>query len=96
MDHKSNSAIHIGEDYAGADRHKSISPDNPKVVVLNHPERGEVKVTLTEMMEGTIAFDRMEEVLRERGQLVEGKIGEAKCQLMKGEDIIAATVDILK
>jgi hypothetical protein len=47
-------------------------------------------------MGGTIAFDRMEEVLRERGQLVEGKIGEARCQLMKGEDVISATLDILK
>ena len=96
VDHKANSTIHIGEDYAGADRHKSISPEHPKVVILNHPERGEVKVTLTEMMGGTVAFDRMEEVLRERGQLVEGRIGEAKCQLMKGEDVIAATLDILK
>ena len=37
----SNSAIHIGEDYAGADRHGMFSPEKPKVVVLNHPEHGE-------------------------------------------------------
>ncbi len=96
VDHKSNSSIHIGEDYAGDDRQKAISPENPKLVILNHPERGEEEITLTEMMGGTVAFDRMEEELRARGQLIEGTIGEAACQLMKGEDIIAATLDILK
>lgn len=96
VDQKSNSSIHIGEDYAGDDRHKAISPENPKIVILNHPERGEQKVTLTEMMGGTVAFDRMDEVLRVRDQIVDGTIGKAICQLMKGEDIIAATLDILK
>ncbi|MED5415623.1 MAG: AAC(3) family N-acetyltransferase [Candidatus Latescibacterota bacterium] len=96
VDHRANSSIHIGEDYAGDDRQASISPDHPKVVVLNHPQRGEEEVTLTEMMGSTIAFDRMEEVLRSRDQVVKGKIGEATCQLMKGKDIIAATVDILR
>ena len=96
VDQKSNSSIHIGEDYAGDDRHKAISPENPKIVILKHPERGEQKVTLTEMMGGTVAFDRMDEVLRVRGQIVDGTIGKAICQLMKGEDIIAAKLDILK
>jgi aminoglycoside 3-N-acetyltransferase len=96
VDQKSNSTIHVGEDYAGDDRHKSISPEKPKVVILNHPEHGEMEVTLTEMMGGTIAFDQMEGVLRERNQLVDGKVGETTCQLMKGEEIIAATLDILK
>ena len=96
VDHKANSAIHIGEDHAGDDRHASISPEKPKVVMLNHPEQGEVEVALTEMMGGTAAFARMDEVLRARGQVVDGIIGEAPCQLMKGEDIIAATLDILK
>ena len=85
VDHNSNSTIHIGEDYAGNNRQKAISPENPKVVILNHPENGEMEVVMTEMMGGTVAFDRMEDVLRGRGQLVEGKIGEATCQLMTGE-----------
>ena len=96
VDHKANSTIHIGEDYAGDNRHAAISPEKPKVVMVNHPERGEEEVTLTEMMGSTIAFDRMEEVLRAKGQLVEGTIGEAKGQLMKGADVIAATLEILK
>ena len=95
VSHSSNSAIHIGEDYAGADRHGMFSPENPKVVILNHPEHGEMEITLTEMMGSTVALKRMEQVLRGRGRIVDGTIGKANCQLMKGEDILAATADIL-
>ncbi len=94
--HEANSAIHIGEDYAGDDRRRKISPENPKVVILNHPERGEMEVTLTEMMGHTVAFDRMDEVLRSGGQVVDGEIGQARCHLMKGEDVLGATLKILK
>ncbi len=95
VDHTSNSSIHIGEDYAGADRHGRFSPEKPEVVVLNHPEHGEMDITLTEMMGHTPAFARIEEVLRARGRIVDGTIGEAKCQMMKGEELLAATVEIL-
>ena len=47
------------------------------------------------MGSSTVAFERMEEVLRARGQIVDGTIGKANCQLMKGEDILEATADIL-
>jgi len=47
-------------------------------------------------MGSTVSFERMEGELRKRGQLVEGKIGEAVCQLMKGQDVIDATRDILR
>ena len=58
-----------------------FSPEKPKVVVLNHPEHGEMEITLTEMMGHTPAFERMEEVLRARGaggQIVDGTIGKAQ------------------
>ena len=95
VSHSSNSSIHIGEDYAGADRHGRFSPEEPEVVVLNHPEHGEMDITLTEMMGHTVAFGRIEEVLRARGQIVDGTIGKARCQMMKGEELLAATVEIL-
>ncbi len=95
VDHTSNSSIHIGEDYAGADRHGRFSPEKPEVVVLNHPEHGEMDITLTEMMGHTVAFARIEEVLRARGRIVDGTIGKARCQMMKGEKLLAATVEIL-
>ena len=94
--HTCNSIIHVGEDYAGdPDRTKRWSPENPKRVILKHPDRGEEEVLLTSMMGSTVAFGRMEGELRARGQLVEGRIGEATCQLMKGQDVIDATGDIL-
>ena len=97
VSHQVNSTIHVGEDYAGdPDRHKRWSPENPKQVILNHPERGEMVVLITSMMGSTVAFKRMEEVLRERGRIVDGRIGAAPCQVMKGQDVIDATVDILR
>ena len=48
------------------------------------------------MGSSTVAFERMEEVLRARGQIVDGTIGKANCQLMKGEELLAATVEILE
>ncbi|NKB67468.1 MAG: hypothetical protein GKR89_10435 [Candidatus Latescibacteria bacterium] len=97
VDHQVNSTIHVGEDYAGdPDRHKRWSPDNPKRVVLNHPEQGEMEVLLTSMMGSTVAFGRMEETLRQRGQIRDGQLGAAPCQLMRGRDVIAATLDILR
>ena len=97
MDHQVNSTIHVGEDYAGdPDRHKQWNPDNPKRVILNHPERGEIEVLIRSMMGSTVAFAKMEEVLRTRRQIIYGHIGQAKCQLMQGQDVIDATVDILE
>ncbi len=97
VDHQVNSTIHIGEDYAGdPDRHARFSPQNPKAVILNHPERGEMEVLLTSMMGSTVAFKKMEEELRRRGQIVDGRIGAARCQLMKGQDVVDATMDILQ
>lgn len=96
VDHQTNSTIHIGEDYAGdSDRHKRWSPENPKRVILNHPEQGEIEILITSMMGSTIAFNRMEDTLRERQRIRDGRIGDAKCQLMRGQDVIDATVDIL-
>ena len=92
-----NSTIHIGEDYGGDNRTLGIfNPENPKIVILNHPEQGEIEVPLTEMMGNTVAFVRMYDELQKRGQLIEGHIGKAPCQLMKGQHIIDAAVDILK
>ena len=97
VDHQANSIIHIGEDYAGdPGRHTRFSPQNPKGVILKHPERGEMEVLLTSMMGSTVAFEKMEEELRRRGQIVDGQIGAARCKLMKGRDVLNATENILR
>ena len=91
-----SSAIHIGEDLAGdPDRHKRFTPENPGRVTLNHPEKGEIEIELTSMMGHTRAFDELEELLRSRGQIRDGKIGEARCQVMDGADVVEGTVEIL-
>ncbi len=93
----SNSTIHIGEDYGGDDRTLGIfNPENPKIVILKHPEQCEIEVALTEMMCNTVfAFARMRDELLARGQLTEATIGRAPCQLMKGQHVIDAAVDLL-
>ena len=97
VSHQVNSTIHVGEDYAGdPDRHKRWNPDNPKRVILNHPETGETEVLITSMMGGTVAFEKMEGALRARGQIADGRIGAARCQLMRGQHVIDATADILR
>jgi aminoglycoside 3-N-acetyltransferase len=91
-----NSAIHVGEDLAGdPDRHKRFTPVNPGRVTLNHPEKGEIEIELTSMMGHTRAFDELEELLRSQGQIRDGKIGEARCQVMEGGDVVSGTVEIL-
>ena len=96
VSNKANSAIHIGEHVAGdPDRHKRFSPERPGRVTLNHPEKGEVEILLTSMMGSTKAFDALEGLLRERGEIVDGQIGQAACQLMSGQDVIRGTVEIL-
>ncbi len=97
VDHQVNSTIHVGEAYAGDQyRHAGFSPDNPKKVILNHPQQGETEVLLTSMMGSTVAFEKMEGELRRRWQIIDGQIGAAKCQMMKGQDVIDAAVDILR
>ena len=94
---KFNSTIHIGEDYGGDNRTLGIfNPENPKIVILNHPQQGGIEVPLTEMMGNTVvAFARMYDELKARGQLIEAMIGKAPCQLMKGQHVIDAAVDLL-
>ena len=95
--HNVNSIIHVGEDYAGdPDRHKRWSAENPKRVILNDPDSGEREILITSMMGSTVAFDLMEDELRSRGQIVDGHIGDAACQVMLGSDVIEATKRILK
>ena len=97
VDHQVNSTIHIGEAYGGDPaRLAGFNPDNPKRVILNHPQHGEMEVLLTSMMGNTVAFKKTEGELRQRGQIIDGQIGDAKCQMMKGQDVIDAAVDILR
>ena len=37
----------------------------------------------------------MENLLRKTKKIIDGKLGEADCQLMNGSDVIEATQDIL-
>lgn len=95
--HNVNSTIHVGEDYAGdPGRYARWNSENPKRIILNHPKQGKMEVLVTSMMGATPAFDKIEDVLRSLGQIVDGQIGLAKCQFMKGQDVIDSTGNILE
>jgi len=94
--HNSNSTIHVGEAHAGvpyldvpfrADSFSSatiITRDGPLEVPLKFPS-GCSK-----------AFGAIEKVLRERGQVRDGMIGDSLAQWVKAQAVIQATVDILR
>ena len=94
--HTSNSIIHVGEAHA---RSPSLtvrySPQAPKWVILKHPDKGEMEVTVQEMPGCSAGFVAVEKLLRRRRRILDGRIGRAPCQLMKGQDLIDTTVELL-
>ena len=95
--HRANSIVHVGEAHA---RSPSLtvrySPQAPKRVILKHPDKGEMEVTVLEMPGCSAEFGAVERLLRKRGRILDGRIGRAPCQLMKGQDLIDATVGLLR
>ncbi len=55
----------------------------------------EKEVTLAPSPGCSEGFGKMEPVLRNRGIIKDGKIGKARCQLMKARDIVDAAVELL-
>ena len=95
--HTSNSTVHVGEAYA--DVPYGDIPFNP-----HWPRRIKVRLGGTEYAEMEVrnppgcsrAFGAIEAVLRERGAIRDGLIGNAIVQWMRGEDVIGATVELLR
>lgn len=97
VDHTTNSTVHVGEAYVSSPSLTVIySSASPKRVILKLPEDGEIEVVITEMPGCSRGFGAIEEPLRERGQIIDGKIGLAACQLVKGQHVIDVTADLLR
>ena len=96
VDHRVNSTVHIGEAYAGSIarrvRFNTISPARPRVIM---PDGTELVVTIVSMPGCSEGFGAVEEPMRAEGQIIDGQIGAARCQLMKGQDVIDTTVQML-
>jgi aminoglycoside 3-N-acetyltransferase len=94
--HTSNSTVHVGEAYAGSySRLMTFSPLNPGHPVIVDAKGVRRRVTQTSMPGCSQGFSAIEDPMRDRGMIRDGKIGDATCQLMKGQDIIDVAIAML-
>jgi len=97
VDHRVNSTVHVGEAYAGAAaRRVRLSPLNPARPTVITPEGERLEVCLTSMPGCSGGFGALEAPMREAGLIRDGMVGSARCQLMRGQDIIDRTVALLR
>jgi aminoglycoside 3-N-acetyltransferase len=94
--HTTNTTIHVGETYSDFPGHTiGYSPISPKSVAVITPGRHKVHVTLTAAPGCSQRFGAIDAVVRERGQIVDGRVGDARCLLMRGQHIIDAAMDMM-
>lgn len=94
--HDSNSTVHVGEAYAkpwylGF----PFTADDPECAkIVDHGSIREVK--LVGLQSGcSVAFNAIELPLRRDAAIIDFKIGNAMCQLMRGQTIIDKTVELI-
>ena len=97
VDHRVNSTVHVGEAYAGSVarlvRYNPLSPARPKVIT---PRGDTIEVVITSMPGCSEGFGAIETPMRAARLIRYGTIGNAGCQLMRGQDVIDRTVALLK
>lgn len=95
--HDSNSTMHVGEAYAQATyRGVRFDPSWPRTAKVRTPSGDLVELSLEDEPGCSTGYGVIETPLRERGLIRDFKIGQAKCQLIKGLDVIETTVAILR
>ncbi|MHB9027032.1 MAG: AAC(3) family N-acetyltransferase [Armatimonadota bacterium] len=96
VDHRSSTTVHVGETYARAPYLAAPRiPSAPVQATVKLPTGEEVVVTHTEMNGCSAAFNAVELPLRRRNAIRDTRLGNAHCQLMRGQDVIDATVELL-
>jgi aminoglycoside 3-N-acetyltransferase len=97
--HTSNTTIHTAEVYAGLPYLYTVkdSPDFPEHGLVKIPHNGKkIKVNLAPYPTCSEGFWKLELLLRDRGQIRYGKVGQAHCQLMKCQDVVDAASSLLR
>lgn len=95
--HDSNSAIHLGEAYASpwylGFPFSATDPREADIMVDGSTKT----VRLAGLQSGcSIAFNTIELPLREHGEIVDFKIGQALCQLIPTQVIVNRTIDLIR
>lgn len=95
--HDANSTIHVGEAYADVPyRGIPFEPSWPRTASLCLPTGECIEIDLHNEPGCSTAFGVIELPLREQGSIIDFKIGQCKCQLIKAMEIIEATVRLLQ
>jgi aminoglycoside 3-N-acetyltransferase len=93
--HIANSTVHVGESHAKLPfLDVPFGPDYPHESKIS-VDGQEMTVPLLFPPGCSRAFGLIEQPLRERGAIRDGKIGNALSQVMRGRDVIAAVVDLV-
>jgi aminoglycoside N3'-acetyltransferase len=95
--HEANSIIHVAEAYAevpylGAPR----SPGFPEEATVRVPGGEVVTVGLLPIPTCSRGFGKLEPLLRAKGLIRYGRVGRARCQLMRAQAVIDVAVEILR
>lgn len=92
--HLANTTIHVGEAYAGVK--KFHWTDGPSPIAKIKTSDGEVvERELDSSASCDTAFNALEHPLRSAYKIIDLKIGDALSYLMRGQDVIDATVEII-
>ena len=95
--HDTDSTMHVGESYAQAPyRGVPYDPNFPRTARVRTPSGEVVTVDLNDEPGCSTGFGVIEMPLRQRGLIRDFKIEAAKCQLLRGLDVIETTVEVLK
>ncbi len=96
--HTLNSTIHIAEVYAQLPYIYTVkdSPDFPEQAVVKTPSGKKIHVNLAPYPTCSGGFWKLEPLLRDKGRIQYGKVGQAPCQLMKSQDVIDTASSLLR
>lgn len=95
--HDSDSTMHVGEAYAKVPyRHVPYDPTWPRTAQVRTDSGEIVSVDLHDEPGCSTAFGVVELPLRERECIQDFKIEQTKCQLVKSQDVVDTTLELLQ
>lgn len=95
VNHTASSIVHVGE--ARAEIKKFWWDDNPPPVVKVKTRDGKmIDVQLDPSSSCSMAFNAVENPLREKRKLIDLNVGEALSYLMRGEDVIDTVIEMTR
>lgn len=88
-----NSTIHVAEEYANIPKFGRF--DSPLCIKIRMPDESIIEHTLDTSPSCSAAFEAASYLLRQEGQIRDGRIGNCFIQIMRGRDIIRSIAKAL-